>query len=103
MIRRPRTRTRPSTSSPNWGGRRPGAGRPSLFSGRKVKLAVRITDQARSLIRDTRQTLTATHGAPATDGAVVEYLIRVATATPLDLAHPPVDRTKKDHPTQKNT
>jgi len=66
------------------GGKQPGAGRPSIFHGTRVKLSVTVTELAYGLIRQTREKLEPEHGHAATDGAAVEYLIRKATRTPLD-------------------
>ncbi len=71
------------------GGKQPGAGRPGLFVGTRVKVGVKLTTAAVALIAETREHLRLAHGPLATDSAAVEYLVRKAAGAPMELR--PVD------------
>ncbi len=58
------------------GGRRARAGRPTLFEGKRLKLAVTVTEEAYALVKEERARLEPEHGTSATDGAATESLIR---------------------------
>ncbi len=62
--------------SPGRGGKRERAGRPTLFEGTRVKLAVTVTEEAMALVKQERARLEPEHGTSATDGAATESLIR---------------------------
>lgn len=59
------------------GGDRPGSGRPPLFEGKRVRLDITITEDARAVVDGRRAALTAKYGEKlATDSSAVEHLIR---------------------------
>ncbi len=60
-------------------------GRAVMFAGTRVKMTIKVTERAWALIQSTQATLRSRHGAKATEGAAVEYLIRKATRTRLGL------------------
>lgn len=57
------------------GGRYPGAGRPGLFVGKRVKVSVKITEEAFALVQQERARLEPEWGEKATNAAAVESLI----------------------------
>ena len=67
---------------PQWGGRRPGSGRPALFAGAREKVTLVLTKQLRRRIDTVRRTLEAEHGAKATESAAVEHLVRKGLRKP---------------------
>ena len=64
-----------------WGGPRPGSGRPSLFAGSREKVTLILTKQLRRRIEIVRLGLEAEHGAKATESAAVEHLVRKGLRT----------------------
>lgn len=82
LVRRVQAAAAP-TKAP--GGKRAGAGRPTLFTGPRVQLGITVTERAKRLIDSTRARLAKTHGHAATDSAAVEYLIRRAGRIRMDL------------------
>ena len=69
---------------PQWGGRRPGSGRPALalFAGAREKVTLVLTRQLRRRIETVRRQLEAEHGAKATESAAVEHLVRKGLRKP---------------------
>lgn len=65
------------------GGYRIGAGRPSLFGGEKVALMTMVTTEVKAAIRAQAAELRLIAGPLGTDGAAVEYLVRLARGLPL--------------------
>lgn len=61
------------------GGKRKGAGRKTMFEGKRVPLAVKVTEDCARIVEENRVALEAEHGSAATQGSSVEYLIRKAT------------------------
>lgn len=57
------------------GGRRKGAGRPTVFDGKRVKLHVKVTDAAFALVEAERQRLEPDYGHGATVASAVESLL----------------------------
>lgn len=79
-------------TEPVHGGFREGAGRKSLFPGKRNKITIKLTDVAKAAAHETADRLTASKPRIATADVVddvtfsdaVEYLIRKGTGTPLD-------------------
>jgi hypothetical protein len=68
------------------GGVKPGAGRPTMFPGKRAKkMTIILTELAKGLVDAERQRLEPTFGKKANDSAAIERLIRKATKTRMDV------------------
>lgn len=59
-----------------WGGKRPGAGRPTLFAGEREQLTIKITTTAVKMIDEAQAMLEKKHGSESNRSVAVEFLVR---------------------------
>ncbi len=82
MAKKKQAKKKQAKKKPQWGGRRPGSGRPALFAGTREKVTLVLTKQLRRRIETVRRQLEAEHGAKATESAAVEHLVRKGLRKP---------------------